>query len=282
VLWHSPVDELPRAIAFLREYPFIEPVLFNGRLTPADNLPWYYVPEWIAVTTPLAVVAIIAFGSAFLSWRMAAQRLRRETFILDAAMLLLAGLPLAAVIAGKATLYDGWRHLFFVFPILVLIGFKGSVEAIQAIASEKGRQYVLMAAGAALVLNMGATIRFMIAAHPHQNVYFNVLAGGNLTEVRRNLELDYWGLSYRQALEYVLRHDPEPVLKIAVANPPGIFNSYILPEPDRARLQLTSDPSFADYFIGNYRWHPADYEFGEPFYSIDVDGGSIITVRRLR
>ena len=151
-----------------------------------------------------------------------------------------------------------------------------------AIAAERRRQYVFAAVAAVLVLNLATTMRFMIAAHPYQNVYFNVLAGRNLTEVRRRLELDYWGLSYRQALEYVLRHDSAEVLKIAVANAPGFYNSYILPSADRARLRLTEDPAGADYFIGNYRLHPADYDYGEPFYSIDVDGGSIVTIRRLK
>jgi dolichyl-phosphate-mannose-protein mannosyltransferase len=281
-LWQSPVAAFLAAVVFLRQFPFPFPVLFNGELMPPGSLPWYYAPEWIAFTTPLAVLAIIVCGSAVLVWRLAAQRLERETFVLDSAMLLLAGLPLAAVIVGRTTIYDGWRHLFFVFPILVLVGFKGVTEGIEAIAPEQRRRYAFAAVGAILALNMGTTIRFMVAAHPYQNVYFNVLAGRNLTEVRRNLELDYWGLSYRQALEYVLRNDSADVLKIAVANAPGIYNSYILPSSDRTRLRLTDDPSFADYFISNYRWHPADYDYGEPFHSIDVDGGSIITIRRLK
>jgi len=44
--------------------------------------------------------------------------------------------------------------------------------------------------------------------HSLQNIYFNRLAGSNLTEIRRRFEMDYWGLSQRKALERLLEIDP--------------------------------------------------------------------------
>ena len=282
VLWRSPVREFLNALDFLGEFPFIAPVLFNGEMMAAERLPWYYIPEWIAITTPIMVVAIIVAGVVFMMWQAATRGWTRQAFALDTAMLLLGILPLASVMSGKVAVYDGWRHLFFAFPILVLVGFKGVMGFADTIRSETRRPYLVRAAGAALVLNLVLTIHFMIDNHPHQNVYFNALAGKNLSTIRHDFDLDYWGLSYRQALEYILRHDPNRPLNIAVANLPGLFNSYVLPESDRARLRFIQDPALADYFIGNYRWHPDEYTVGEPFYSITVDGGAVITVRKVR
>ena len=50
----------------------------------------------------------------------------------------------------------------------------------------------------------------MIKDHPHQNVYFNFLAGKN---IQTKFELDYWGLSNKQALEYILKNDSKNIIK---------------------------------------------------------------------
>ena len=42
---------------------------------------------------------------------------------------------------------------------------------------------------------------WMIENHPIQNAYFSLPA----RYVQHNFELDYWGLSFRPALEYLLR-----------------------------------------------------------------------------
>ena len=49
----------------------------------------------------------------------------------------------------------------------------------------------------------GVQITFsMIKHHPFQNVYFNMLAG---KEIEKKFEMDYWGLSNKQALDYILK-----------------------------------------------------------------------------
>ncbi|GAJ22942.1 unnamed protein product, partial [marine sediment metagenome] len=65
----------------------------------------------------------------------------------------------------------------------------------------------------------------MIKNHPHQNVYFNFFAGKNIKE---RFELDYWGLSYKQALEYVLENDSSEIINIQVSQHPGVYNQFIL------------------------------------------------------
>ena len=51
--WRSPVRESLNALDFLGEFPFVAPVLFNGEMIEAERLPWYCIPEWIAITTPI-------------------------------------------------------------------------------------------------------------------------------------------------------------------------------------------------------------------------------------
>ncbi len=123
----------------------------------------------------------------------------------------------------------------------------------------------------------------MIRYHPHQNVYFNILAGKNMKEVKNSFELDYWGLSYRQALEYILKNDKDKVIKIYVTNACGWYNSLILPSDDRKRLVYVKRDSLdeAKYFISNYRWHKDEYPYEDEYFSIKIGGTKIMVVYRL-
>ena len=47
------------------------------------------------------------------------------------------------------------------------------------------------------------TTFWMIKNHPHQNVYFNIIAQNNFNE---NFEMDYWGTSNKNVLEYIAKN----------------------------------------------------------------------------
>jgi hypothetical protein len=121
----------------------------------------------------------------------------------------------------------------------------------------------------------------MVKYHPYQNVYFNILAGKNMVEIKNNFELDYWGLSYRQALEYILKKDMDKTIKICVANFPGMLNAKILTPNDLLRLAYVEKPEEAKYFLSNYRWHKEEYLYKEEYYSKKVGGVRIMVVYKM-
>ena len=86
--------------------------------------------------------------------------------------------------------------------------------------------------------------------HPHQNVYFNLIPGKN---VHKNFENDYWGLSNKQAFEFLLLNQKENSIFIGSAGPISLENSKkILNFEDRNRLVVKPNNE-ADYIIDNYR-----------------------------
>ena len=93
----------------------------------------------------------------------------------------------------------------------------------------------------------------MIKDHPHQNVYFNFIFGKN---IEKNFELDYWGLSNKQALEYILNNDSKSIIKIGSAGPISLENSkQILSLLEKKRIQISKNIK-SDYIIDNYiNWH---------------------------
>ena len=86
--------------------------------------------------------------------------------------------------------------------------------------------------------------------HPDQNVYFNLIPGKN---VHKNFENDYWGLSNKQAFEFLLLNQKENSIFIGSAGPISLENSKkILNFEDRNRLVVKPNNE-ADYIIDNYR-----------------------------
>jgi hypothetical protein len=124
---------------------------------------------------------------------------------------------------------------------------------------------------------------FMLRYHPFENVYFNRLAGENMAQIKQQFELDYWGLSFKQGVDYILSTDPGEKIRVLVDGVPGKnYINYFLPVDQKNRLKLTGSPDNARYYITDYRGHPQDYPFRKEIYSVQVNGASILSVFDLR
>jgi hypothetical protein len=107
-LWHNPFNELMNAFERMSAYPWDDPILFEGSFQLPKDLPWYYIPKWIIMTTPLMTVILIPIG--FIAWN-----LRQKTALADRLSILVwATLPWLLITLKGSTVYDGWRHFFFI------------------------------------------------------------------------------------------------------------------------------------------------------------------------
>ena len=93
----------------------------------------------------------------------------------------------------------------------------------------------------------------MFKSHPQEHVYANILAGHNMEWVKDRGALDYWGLSYKEALDYILENDKRDSIKLRVPNPPGKLNAFLLQPEEKKRLRYVKDPLKANYILTNYR-----------------------------
>ena len=293
ILWRNPWTQFIHAFGVMSQYPFGRGVLYAGQYFPAENLPWHYLPAWIGMTIPLIVLAGILPGiiewirSIFpvFRWNEKGQVLKSLASEIIP-WLVVAGwlaIPVAAIYIFHSVLYDGWRQMFFIYPPIVLISVRGLIVLYHFIVrlpfSLNGMRII---AGVILIAGLAEPVWFMVRYHPYENVYFNALAGTPST-LRQRYELDYWGLSYKQGIDYILANDPGKSIKIFVSDPPG--QDYInsgLSSNNKSRLKSVSDPSDANYFVSVFRWHPEDYPYTDEFYSINVRGTKIMVVYRLR
>jgi len=97
----------------------------------------------------------------------------------------------------------------------------------------------------------------MYKNHPYQFLYFNKLA----TKNPQNLfEVDYWGLSNRQALNYIVDHNQNMISKIYVfSKSPYALSTFLLDKSNRERLLFVDNLNEADFLVTNHY-----YQSGNP------------------
>jgi hypothetical protein len=108
-----------------------------------------------------------------------------------------SALPVTLAIIAGSTLYDGWRHVLFVYPPLIVLASAGWSVLLNA------RRSPAVRAASAVLFAVGCLepLVFMVRNHPNEVVYFNALVGGPRGAAAR-FELDYWGNSLLQATEW--------------------------------------------------------------------------------
>jgi hypothetical protein len=278
-LWGNPF-QLLAALLEMKKYPFIMGgFLHQGEIVDIHNLPWTFLPIWIGITTPLATLALTLCGWARWIWEgiRHAGSWRRRLFSYCVAVWAIA--PVFFVVVLHSTVYDGWRHVYFIYPALVIAAVAGGQWLFQY-----ARSSVLFTAALTLVIgvNLAAALGFMIQSHPYQNVYFNALVGG-ARGAKNNYELDYWGLSYRRGLEYLVRHVQQPVLRVYADTYPAEQSLQLLTPTERERFLFVKEKSDADFHLTTFRFiKEYRYQHQKLFFSIQINQVNIMAIYDLR
>lgn len=251
-LWSDPLENFIMAFENMSKFRWDNEVLFYGDFAQATKLTWYYTLTWIAITTPPFYVILFLAGS-LLSFKTIIinhfKFWKNSDEMQDYIFMGLFYLPILSVIILKSTLYDGWRQTYFVYPMFILISIYGFISI--WMFKTKFIKHIRILLSIVLISSIGTTMLSMYKTHPHQNVYFNFLAGLNLKD---NWELDYWGLSNRQALEYILKRDTRKKIVITpISASPLAKNIIMLDEKDRKRIVIAAKANRADYLINNFR-----------------------------
>lgn len=291
-LWMHSIEHFLEIFHNMSKFRWVGSVLYMGERIPVTELPWHYIPVWIAITTPIMYLVLFVVGTARTlmnavrsGWRLYLTPQQRN----DLVFLSIFSLPIAAVIALHAVLYDAWRQMFFVygaFIMLALVGIEQISHWTKSVRKSKRRGGVLMMT--VLTVNLVTTLLFMVRYHPNQNVYFNSVAGKKVAD---RFELDYWGLSYRQALEYVVQHDQREKIRVMPHTYSCVENALILTSAQRKRIDFVY--SDGDYYLTEFRYIDPQFRDIDPHavpdlaslpevYDLTVDGNKIVAVYKLK
>jgi Dolichyl-phosphate-mannose-protein mannosyltransferase len=249
VLWQNPIDQFAKAFAEMKKYHWFGDVLYLGKKIPASKLPWHYLPVWIGISTPviftvLFIVGLISYVKKIFSQSIIASL---QDYKINSVVLLFL-FPIAAIIALHSVIYDAWRHIFYVYPLFVLIAVLGFQKLLQFNFSKFNLVLKTILSAQCIYIMV-----WMYTNHPHQNIYFNNAARMYFKNMHKQFELDYWGLSYKQALAYLLKTETGPIRFVA-ENKPAELNMLAFTKEEQARLvSLERDDTTSRYYVTNYR-----------------------------
>jgi len=258
-LWENPFKNFYNTIKIFSNYLHIMQVLYNGEYYYSNNLPWHYSIVWPAITTPILYIFFFILGFFFFIKRFLSRFVKidnpnkrynhlwvgyREKF--DVFLFFLLIIFYFLIIKLNATLYDGWRQLYFIYPIIIYY----AIYAIQIFYYYmKGKKYII---NYLLTAYLTFLIYILYTMHPMQMVYFNFLAKNNVSV---NYQVDYWGLSSTQAIRKILNYENnKSKVRIANASYVSLWRSLVLlDKDDKNRIEFVGQNyKNADYIFTNF------------------------------
>ena len=278
VLWMNPVLHLKGAFAQMSNFPWNGVMLFMGELIRPQHMPWYYLPVWMLISIPPFYTILFFFGCICIPAGIIKAGLnfyRANSFIFIAFVLVFA--PVMAVIVFGSVVYDGWRHLYFVYAPFVILAAYGAKVIYDG---RSGSGWLKKIFSGIIVIQFFYLLVVMVMDHPHQHVYFNIPARVIFKPITMNFDADYWGLSYRKGLEDLLAKDTSQVIRLRVENDPGIFNLEMLKPSDRARIDFHGDIHTTDYWLAEFRGRKIDPQKVNAAIDMQIknSSGTLLTV----
>src|SRR6516164_8478991 len=118
----DPIENPFRALAFFSHQTFPFSTLFAGQFVRASDLPWTYLPTYIAVALPELILVLVLCAPIVAGTILSHDRAQIEREQILAYFIVGWGIafPVAFAIAIKAVLFDGMRHFIFVLPLIAV------------------------------------------------------------------------------------------------------------------------------------------------------------------
>ena len=221
--WDDPIRKLVEAFVTTALYPYRSCSLTNGSCLETTSLPWFYIPLWVSVTIPIIFLVTFVFGICmsqieFFS-KMRNSNNRHTATKIDLLVLSLVALPVLIAVLSNTTLYNGWRHFYFIYPFFAYFGVRFFSNSSRSFV--KKSQFVL---SILLVFTFSSTALWMYTNRPLQHLYINQLARD---QIATNWDLDYFCLSNRQALDWIVSRDSRDKISIQTNDGSPLYDSAV-------------------------------------------------------
>ncbi len=272
-LWSDPSGRFIEALTQSARYFIVTEELFLGAPVLSNDVPASYIPTWFSVTTPPFALLLGCIGIAALLTRSALSRssaLQNTRLRFAALAAACFGAPIAAAILFESTIFNGWRHLYFLWAPFSLLAAFGLHWLSGAFARRRARAIAYVAAG----IGVGAAAVSMALLHPNQHIYFNFIED-RVTQDRlsERYVMDYWNLSLYELYGHLLNEEP-PTLTIQYRGETR-GSLGMLAEADRERIRVVN-PALADFSIRAGR----PEEDAEALRTIEVYNNALFTLVR--
>ena len=253
-LWFGVLDNLIFYFQNIPQPP-IKNFYFGSYLYP-QNTPWHYNFVWILITSPITMIILFLIGL----FQILSRNLKRifkidsklnnlwngNKEMYDSYFLYIVLVTFLSLIIFSHN-FDGWRHVYFIYPFIIAISLSGVYFLIALIKNK----YFKIAIFSIIFLEIFFLAYWNFRHHPHQYVFFNPIFKNY---AKNNFDIDYWGLSNRTALEYIVENDNTDIIKVSRASFTSLETSLLILQKEKVdRIKIVHDLKKADYVIDNYR-----------------------------
>ncbi|MDB4978764.1 MAG: glycosyltransferase family 39 protein [Candidatus Peribacteria bacterium] len=243
------------ATHFLEAYRFMSSLGANMSFMghTYTSTPWQYVPVWIFLTVP--PLYSVFFLAGIVSLSVSGMRHGKNMLPARKNELLFAAwffLPIISIVVTKAGIYNEWRHVLFIYPAFLLMAV-GGIRHLSAWIEKHHAYKTAEVMSIALALQLLLTGFWMIRNHPLEFAYFSLPK--SMVETFTPGRVDYWGLSYREAVKYLMDHNtgimsvysPENIAYQNAYNiyPDSLKRMMRVPTADEAMFVVVSSPEDA-------------------------------------
>lgn len=274
----SPISHTLEALQGMTNREAYLRVLYNGMYYMSNEMPAEYEFRWISISNPMVVIiGFVLFFALFIPLR---KRYGNYVFIILAFAALF---PLLYMIYKNSTVYDSWRHVFFVYPFWVVAAALGWDTLSVFIKNEKLKPAPLAIA----ILGLLPVVFWVVKNHPNETTYFNKFVGGP-AGAHGYYDLDYYQNSGKQAADWVNENAKQPAGRktVVYSNMSGIWHYF----KDTSRIKsdykrydarhdlpwdyyITYTRYISPYLLQNDLWPPKN-----AIHQIKVDGKPICVV----
>lgn len=192
--WLHPTTHVQSALRIMKDFPTVVPVLFEGQMLSSQSLPWYYLPKYLGISLPL----LLWMGVA--AW-LALSFFHKKDLKFSAVLLFCFAFPPAYILYNNTPIYNGWRHVMFAIPFLIMISSLGWYYLIK-LSSRKVLSLALVVL--TLSVGVGRLAAWSFQYHPYQYIYYNPTVGG-VAGAFSKYDLDYQNLAVYQCLNWLER-----------------------------------------------------------------------------
>jgi Dolichyl-phosphate-mannose-protein mannosyltransferase len=249
ILTNFGVDSYLRIIRGFAHVRWGGAVLYFGHPVTGRQIPWHYVYGYLLVQLPLfyhlflaTIVGVCALWPRRIRRALSALDERARTTLILLAIA--AVIPFLLILIVRPVLFDGFRHVLFIVPIILMPLYLGFVLVIMQLGGFA--RAVLVTIAAIFLIQSALAMRSL---HPYEYTYYNPLVNP-----AGLFELDYWGTSFLEMAErlndYARTHTArDEKLRVSICGPEPPLTRYldkgkfeiVPPEAAQVRVVLNRD-----------------------------------------
>lgn len=229
IFWPYALQDVFRhpleSLKVMEQYKISIRQLFEGEFIWSTMLPWYYLPKWFMISTPLfALTGLLLFVYFFVGDLIQSKSPRQQT-LFEGFLLFAFAFPLIYVIVIKSNLYSGVRQMLFVLPCLALMASMGIYKLGMWLYKSKWGVAFWPGMVLSAILLLWPVVH-QVKTFPVDYVYFNEIAGGN-KKAWSNYEYDYYYHGIKAPAEYLIDLVGDEQVTVAMnSNLSNYFDDY--------------------------------------------------------